>query len=103
MVLSDHATKHQLAKGRIVLKDDTPFILHHGELVLATTLENFEVPGDPVTVSCGMAIGQLPYIWLTTPADSVYGSSVLGSEYQGQSEATASRMHIDFPPRTEGQ
>ena len=103
MVLSVHTIKEEVANGRIVIKDDTPFILYHGKLVPAHTLEHFEVPVDPVTLYYGMAIGQPSYRWLPTPADSVYGSSVLGSKYQGQSAATASRMHRKFPLRTESQ
>ena len=118
---------------------DTPFILHPGEFVLASTLEHIELPDDlvarlegksslgrigllihstagyvdpgwkghltlelsnvanlPVTLYYGMKIGQLSYLRLSTPADNLYGSSVLGSKYQGQVEPTASRIYKDF-------
>lgn len=118
---------------------DTPFILHPGEFVLASTLEHIELPDDlvarlegksslgrigllihstagyvdpgwkghltlelsnvanlPVTLYYGMKIGQLSYLRLSTPADNLYGSSALGSKYQGQVEPTASRIYKDF-------
>ena len=118
---------------------DRPFILHPGEFVLASTLENIELPNDlvarlegksslgrigllihstagyvdpgwkghltlelsnvanlPVTLYYGMKIGQVSYLRLSTPADNLYGSPSLGSKYQGQAEATASRIYRDF-------
>jgi len=121
------------------IQDDTPFILHPGEFVLASTLENIELPDDlvarlegksslgrigllihstagyvdpgwkghltlelsnvanlPVTLYYGMKIGQMSYLRLSTPADNLYGSSALGSKYQGQTDPTASRSYQDF-------
>jgi dCTP deaminase len=118
---------------------ETPFMLHPGEFVLASTLEEIELPDDlvarlegksslgrigllihstagyvdpgwkghltlelsnvsnlPVTLYYGMKIGQLSFLRLTTAADVVYGSPELGSKYQGQTEATASRMYRNF-------
>ena len=43
-----------------------------------------------------MKIGQMSYLRLSAPADNPYGSPVLGSKYQGQTDPTASRMHKDF-------
>jgi dCTP deaminase len=121
------------------IEDETPFILHPGEFVLASTLEYIELPDDlvarlegksslgrigllihstagyvdpgwkghltlelsnvanlPVTLYFGMKIGQISYLRLSTPADNLYGSSALGSKYQGQTEPTASRIYKDF-------
>ena len=121
------------------IPDDTPFILHPGEFVLASTMESVTLPDDvvarlegksslgrigllihstagyvdpgwsghltlelsnvanlPVTLYYGMKIGQISFLRLTTPADNLYGSPVLGSKYQGQVEPTASRFFKDF-------
>jgi dCTP deaminase len=121
------------------IPDDTPFILHPGEFVLASTLESVTLPDDvvarlegksslgrigllihstagyvdpgwsghltlelsnvanlPVTLYYRMKIGQISFLRLTTPADNLYGSPVLGSKYQGQVEPTASRFFKDF-------
>jgi len=43
-----------------------------------------------------MAIGQISFLRLTSPAERVYGSEGLHSKYQGQSEPTASRYFEDF-------
>ena len=123
----------------VEIEEDAPFMLHPGEFVLASTLENIELPEDlvarlegksslgrigllihstagyvdpgwkghltlelsnvanlPVTLYYGMKIGQISYLRLSTPADNLYGSEVLGSKYQGQVEPTASRMFRDF-------
>jgi dCTP deaminase len=121
------------------IPDDTPFILHPGEFVLASTLESVTLPDDvvarlegksslgrigllihstagyvdpgwsghltlelsnvanlPVTLYYRMKIGQISFLRLSTPADNLYGSPVLGSKYQGQVEPTASRFFKDF-------
>ena len=121
------------------IPDDTPFILHPGEFVLASTMESVTLPDDvvarlegksslgrigllihstagyvdpgwsghltlelsnvanlPVTLYYRMKIGQISFLRLTTPADNLYGSPVLGSKYQGQVEPTASRFYKDF-------
>ena len=121
------------------IPDDTPFILHPGEFVLASTMESVTLPADvvarlegksslgrigllihstagyvdpgwsghltlelsnvanlPVTLYYRMKIGQISFLRLTTPADNLYGSPVLGSKYQGQVEPTASRFFKDF-------
>ena len=123
----------------VEIEGDTPFMLHPGEFVLGSTLENIELPGDlvarlegksslgrigllihstagyvdpgwkghltrelsnvanlPVTLYYGMKIGQISYVRLTHPADNLYGSSALGSKYQGQTKPTASRIFRDF-------
>ena len=125
---------------RVEITDDVPFILHPGEFVLGSTLENIGLPNDlvarvegksslgrlgllihstagyvdhgfrghltlelsnvanlPITPYFGMNIGQLSYLKLTSEAEFPYGSPELGSKYQGQTDATASRIHQDFP------
>jgi dCTP deaminase len=124
---------------RVEITDDVPFILHPGEFVLGSTLENIGLPNDlvarvegksslgrlgllihstagyvdpgfrghltlelsnvanlPITLYFGMKIGQLSYLKLTSEAEFPYGSPELGSKYQGQTDATASRIHRDF-------
>ena len=124
---------------RVEITDNVPFILHPGEFVLGSTLENIGLPNDlvarvegksslgrlgllihstagyvdpgfkghltlelsnvanlPITLYFGMKIGQLSYVQLTTEAEFPYGSPELGSKYQGQTDATASRIHQDF-------
>ena len=60
------------------------------------TLELSNVANLPITLYCGMKIGQLSFLQLSTPADSPYGSPGLGSKYQGQTVPTASRAYRDF-------
>ncbi len=123
----------------VEIDDTTPFILHPGEFVLASTLEYVELPDDlvarlegksslgrigllihstagyvdpgwkghltlelsnvanlPIALYYRMKIGQMSYLRLSAPADNPYGSPVLGSKYQGQTDPTASRMYKDF-------
>ncbi len=60
------------------------------------TLELSNVARLPIALYCGMKIGQISFLQLTTPAQRLYGSPELGSRYQGQSGPTASRFHQDF-------
>ncbi len=60
------------------------------------TLELTNVAGLPITLYYGMPIGQLSFLRLSTPAQNAYGSSALNSKYQGQTDATASRMFRNF-------
>jgi len=60
------------------------------------TLELTNVSRLPVTLYYGMRIGQISFLTLTTPVDRPYGSKELGSRYQGQTDPTASRAHLDF-------
>jgi len=59
------------------------------------TLELSNVANLPIVLTPGMRIGQISFLQMTTPVERPYGASGLGSKYQGQSEATASRMHLD--------
>ena len=60
------------------------------------TLELSNVANLPITLYFGMKIGQISFLRLSTPADNLYGSSVLGSKYQGQIDPTASKIHEDY-------
>ncbi|MFW6175030.1 MAG: dCTP deaminase, partial [Chloroflexota bacterium] len=63
------------------------------------TLELTNVARLPIALYYGMRIGQISFLQLTSEVDRPYGSEELGSRYQGQTDATASRMHIDFDER----
>jgi dCTP deaminase len=43
-----------------------------------------------------MKIGQISFFQLTSPAENPYGSSKVGSKYQGQRGPTASRFFENF-------
>jgi dCTP deaminase len=60
------------------------------------TLELSNVANLPITVYPGMKIGQISFLRMTTPADRPYGSSGLGSKYQGQWGPTPSRYADNF-------
>jgi len=60
------------------------------------TLELSNVANLPITVYPGMKIGQISFLRMTTPADRPYGSSGLGSKYQGQWGPTPSRYSDNF-------
>ena len=59
------------------------------------TLELSNVANLPITLYCGMRIGQISFLRMTTPVERPYGSPGLGSRYQGQREPTASRYYLD--------
>ncbi len=60
------------------------------------TLELSNVATLPIAIYPGMKIGQLSVYQLSSPADHPYGSTAIGSKYQGQRGPTASRIHRDF-------
>jgi deoxycytidine triphosphate deaminase/intein/homing endonuclease len=60
------------------------------------TLELANVATLPITLYPGMKIGQISFMRMTTPADVPYGSSSLGSKYQGQRGPTPSRYFENF-------
>ncbi len=64
------------------------------------TLELSNVANLPITLYPGMKIGQVSFLQMTTPADVPYGSSKVGSKYQGQRGPTASRYWENFPDDT---
>jgi deoxycytidine triphosphate deaminase/intein/homing endonuclease len=60
------------------------------------TLELSNVASLPITLYPGMKIGQVSFLRMTTPADVPYGSSQVGSKYQGQRGPTPSRYWENF-------
>jgi deoxycytidine triphosphate deaminase len=60
------------------------------------TLELSNVANLPITLYPGMKIGQISFLRMTTPADVPYGSSAVGSKYQGQRGPTPSRYYENF-------
>ena len=60
------------------------------------TLELSNVANLPITLYPGMKIGQVSFLTMTTPADVPYGSSKVGSKYQGQRGPTPSRYWENF-------
>lgn len=60
------------------------------------TLELSNTATMPILLHPGMKIGQLCFFNLTSPAAHPYGSSELGSHYQGQRGPTASLSHVRF-------
>jgi len=60
------------------------------------TLELSNVSNLPITLYCGMKIGQISFYRTTSPVENPYGSANLGSKYQGQREPTPSRLHQEF-------
>ena len=60
------------------------------------TLELSNVANLPITIYHGMKIGQLSFVRLSTAADQPYGTSALGSKYQGQQGPTPSRYWKNF-------
>ena len=70
------------------------------------TLELSNVANLPITLYCGMKIGQISFFRMTSPVERPYGSPALHSKYQGQETPTASEFYRDFekdrrlPPRS---
>jgi dCTP deaminase len=60
------------------------------------TLELANVANLPITLYAGMRVGQVSFLNMTTPADNPYGSSSIGSKYQGQRGPTPSRYFENF-------
>ncbi len=60
------------------------------------TLELSNVSNLPIAIYPEMKIGQISFYQMTTPADHPYGSTEVGSKYQGQRGPTQSRSHRDF-------
>lgn len=60
------------------------------------TLELSNVATLPITLYPGMKIGQISFLRMTTPADTPYGASELGSKYKGQRGPTPSRYFENF-------
>jgi dCTP deaminase len=60
------------------------------------TLELSNVANLPITIYHGMPIGQISFMRMDGPVERPYGSGEAGSKYQGQTEPTASRYHLNF-------
>lgn len=60
------------------------------------TLELSNVATLPITLYPGMKIGQISFVQMTTPADNPYGSTSIGSKYQGQVGPRPSRYWENF-------
>ena len=60
------------------------------------TLELSNVANLPITIYPEMKIGQLSFVQMSEPAETPYGSSGLGSKYQGQRGPTPSRYWKNF-------
>jgi dCTP deaminase len=60
------------------------------------TLELSNVANLPITIYYGMPIGQISFMRMDAPVEHPYGSSAVGSKYQGQSEPTPSRFYRNF-------
>jgi dCTP deaminase len=60
------------------------------------TLELSNVANLPITIYYGMKIGQISFMQLSEPTSTPYGSTSLGSKYQGQRGPTPSRYWQNF-------
>ena len=60
------------------------------------TLELSNVANLPITLWPEMKIGQLCLFRLSSPAENPYGSSSMGSKYQGQRGPTPSKAYLNF-------
>ena len=60
------------------------------------TLELSNVANLPITIYPGMKIGQISFMQLSEPTSTPYGSTSLGSKYQGQRGPTPSRYWQNF-------
>lgn len=61
------------------------------------TLELMNLAPLPITLWSGMKIGQISFIQMTTAVEAPYGASTLKSKYQGDTDPTPSRYHLEFP------
>lgn len=60
------------------------------------TLELSNTATMPILLHPGMRVGQLCFFQLSSPAERPYGSSGVGSHYQGQRGPTPSRSYLRF-------
>ncbi len=60
------------------------------------TLELANVANLPITLYPGMKVGQISFAIMTSEADEPYGSTSVGSKYQGQRGPTPSRYYENF-------
>jgi dCTP deaminase len=50
----------------------------------------------PITLFAGMKIGQISFEMMSTPVDNPYGGGSLSSKYQGDTDPTPSRYHLEL-------
>src|SRR3954469_23008507 len=67
------------------------------------TLELSNVANLPITLYPGMKIGQVSFMQLSEATSTPYGTSSLGSKYQGQRGPTPSRYWQNFAESTDGR
>jgi len=60
------------------------------------TLELSNQGSLPITLDIGMAIAQISFLQMSSPAVSPYGAQGRNSKYQGQESVTSSRIHLDI-------
>jgi dCTP deaminase len=60
------------------------------------TLELSNVANLPITIYPNMKIGQISFFRLSSAAENPYGSSKVGSKYQGQRGPTPSKYYENF-------
>jgi dCTP deaminase len=60
------------------------------------TLELMNLAPFPITLFAGMKIGQISFIQMTSPVDNPYGHGTLASKYQGDTDPTPSRYHLEL-------
>jgi dCTP deaminase len=60
------------------------------------TLELMNLAPFPITLFAGMKIGQISFEMMTTPVENPYGGGGLASKYQGDTEPTPSRYHLEL-------
>jgi dCTP deaminase len=60
------------------------------------TLELSNLATLPIKLWPGMKIGQLCFMRLSSPAETLYGNERYGSRYQGQRGPVASRSYLNF-------
>jgi dCTP deaminase len=92
---SGHRIENFLAgRGGVLVSNTAGFVDagFSGQL----TLELSNVANLPIAIYPGMRIGQLCLFQMSSPAERPYGSSDVGSKYQGQRGPTASRYHENF-------
>ncbi|MEK7499415.1 MAG: dCTP deaminase, partial [Patescibacteria group bacterium] len=60
------------------------------------TLEISNISRLPIKLYAGMRIAQIAFYQMSSKVKTPYGSKKLGSKYQNQKDATASRIWKDF-------
>ncbi len=63
------------------------------------TLELSNVANLPITIYYGMPIGQVSFMRMDSPVERAYGADDGRGKYQGQTEPTPSRFHLNFERR----